>query len=111
LIGSSSRERTENGEEGAADHVGDTQRHHRPHQQGGDEEARADRSEQIGECNVVDKDLQQPVEDRVVGDVVGIETHLDQDLCDPEVIRGRFENAVKDGRNVCAAGRHGTNPA
>jgi hypothetical protein len=40
------------------------------------------------------KILQQAIEQRVVGDVVGVEAQLDQDLCDPEIVRGRVENSI-----------------
>jgi len=37
----------------------------------------------------VEKNLQQAIEQRVVGEVVRVEAQLDQDFRDPEIIRGR----------------------
>ena len=88
-------ERAEAGEEGAADHVGDPQRHHGLRQQGGDKEDRAHQGKHVGQGDVVQKDFQQAVEDGVIGDVVGVETQLDQDLGDREVVGRRIENAIQ----------------
>ena len=96
-----SAERAEAGEEGAADHVRDPQRHHGLRQQGGDKEDGADQGEHVGQRDVVQKDFQQAVEDGVIGDVVGVETQLNQDLRDPEIVRRRVENAVQRGGQVC----------
>ena len=95
-------ERAEDGEEDATDHVRDPQRHHGLGQQGGDEEDRADQGKHVGERDVVQEDFQQAVEDGVPGDVVGVEPHLDQDLCDPEVVGRRIEDAVQRVGHVCA---------
>ena len=91
-------ERAEDGEEGAADHVRDPQRHHGLRQQGGDKEDGADQRKHVGQGDVVQQDFQQAVEYRVVGDVVGVETQLDQDLRDPEIVRRGVENAVERRR-------------
>ena len=97
----SSGERAEAGEKCAADHVRDPQRHHGLRQQGGDKEDGADQREHVGERDVGEKDFQKAIEDRVVGDVVGIETELNQDLGDPQIVGRRVENAVQDRRHVC----------
>ena len=41
-----------------------------------------------------------------IGDVVGVEAQLDQNLCDPEVVRRRVENAIQRGGQVCTAEIH-----
>jgi hypothetical protein len=89
-----SGECAEAGEECAADHVRDPQRHHGLRQERGDEENRADQGKHVGKVDVVQEDLEKAVEDCVIRDVVGIEAHLDQDLCDPEIVRRRIENAI-----------------
>ena len=38
--------------------------------------------------------FQQPIKQCVVGDVVGIKSHLNEKLCDPEIIRRGIKNAV-----------------
>ena len=45
-------ERAEGGEEGAADHVRDAQRHHGLRQQGGDKEDGADQGKHVGQRDV-----------------------------------------------------------
>jgi hypothetical protein len=55
-------------------------------------------------------DFQQPVEQCLVGDVVGIKAHLYQNLCDPEIVGRGIENAVQYRRKVCTAGHHRTIP-
>ncbi len=82
------------GEESAPDHVRDPQRHHRLRQQGGDKEDRADQGKHVGEVDVVQEDFEQAVEDCVIGDVPQVEAHLNQNLCDPEVVGCCVENAV-----------------
>jgi len=94
--------RTEYGEECATDHVRDPQRHHRVRQQCGDKEDRADQGEHIGKRDVVQKDFQQAVEDGVPGHVVRIETHLNQNLREPEVVGCCIENAVQHDGHICA---------
>ena len=95
-------ERTEDGEECATDHVRDPQRHHRVRQQCGDKEDRTDQGEHIGKRDVVQKDFQQAVEDGVPGHVVRIETHLNQNLREPEVVGCCIENAVQHDGHICA---------
>jgi hypothetical protein len=63
-------------------------------------------SEQVGKGDVGEPDFQQAVEYRVVGDVVGVKTHLDQNLCDPEVVRRGVKNAIQYRRQVSAAEIH-----
>ncbi len=89
-----SGERAEGGEESATDHVRDPQWHHGLRQQGGDKEDGADQGKHVGQRDVVQQNFQEAIEDRVIGDVVGVETHLNQDLCDPEVVRCCVQNAV-----------------
>jgi hypothetical protein len=50
--------------------------------------------------DVGEQNLQQPVEDRVVGDVVGVEAELNQDFCHTEVVGRRVENPIQYGRQV-----------
>jgi hypothetical protein len=96
-----SRERAIGDEEYTADHVRDAQRHYCTHQQGSDKKDGADQSEHIGKRDVGQQNFQQPVEQCVVSDVVRIETNLDQNLCDPEIVRRRIKNAVKYRRKIC----------
>ena len=72
-----------------------TRSDHGLRQQGGDKEDRADQGEHVGQRDIVEKNLQQAIEQRVVGDVVGVEAQLDQDFRYPEIIRGRVENSIK----------------
>ena len=90
-----SAERAEAGEESAADHVRDPQRHHGLRHQGGDKEDRAHQGKHVGQGDIVQKDFQQPVEDGVVGDVVGVETQLNQDLGERQVVGCRVEDAIQ----------------
>ena len=101
-----SGERAESGEESATDHVGDPQRHHRLRQQGGDKEDRAHQGKHVGQGDIVQKDFQQPVEDGVIGDVVGVEAKLDQDLRDPEIVGRGIENAIQRLSQVCTVKLH-----
>jgi hypothetical protein len=94
-------QRTENGEERAADHVRNPQRHHCLRQQSGDKEDRAGQSKHVGQGDVVHKDFEQAVEDSIPGDIVGVETHLDQDFGNPEVVGRRIENAIQHAGRVC----------
>ena len=55
----SSGERAEAGEEGAADHVRDAQRHHGLRQQGGDKEDGANQGEHVGKRDVGQHNFQQ----------------------------------------------------
>ena len=50
-----------------------------------------------------EQDFQHAVEDRVVGDVVGIEADLHQHLGDAEIVGRRIENAVQRRGHVCIA--------
>ena len=64
------------------------------------------RANMLASVMLCQHNFQKAVEYRVVGDVVGIEAQLDQNLCDPEVVRRRVENAIQRRRHVCAAEVH-----
>jgi hypothetical protein len=62
-----------------------------------DEELRfvyAPRGEHVGERDVGQHNFQQPIKQCVVGDVVGIKPHLNENLCNPEIICCRIKDAV-----------------
>jgi len=61
--------------------------------------ARANRLARVMLCRKISS---RPVEDRVPGDVAGVETQLDQDLGDPEIIGCRIQDAIQDAGLVCA---------
>ena len=89
-----SGERAKADEECTADHIGDAQRHHCLRQQGRDKEHRADQGKHVGQGDVGQHNFQQAIEQCVGRNVVGVEAQLHQDLCDPEVVRRRVQNAV-----------------
>ena len=70
-------------EEHDADDADDAQRHDGAHHQRRDVEDGADQRQHVGECDIGEDDVDQPVEHRVIGDVGRIEAELDQELFDP----------------------------
>jgi hypothetical protein len=56
--------------------------------------AQTSQGEHVGKVDVVQKDFEKAVEDGVIGDVIGVENHLNQDLCCPEVVGCCVENAI-----------------
>jgi hypothetical protein len=82
------------GEKYTADHVRHPQRHHGVGQKGRDKEDRANQGKHVGEGDVVQQNFQKAIEYRIVGNIVGIETYLNHDLGDPQIVRRGVKDAV-----------------
>src|SRR5262245_57876663 len=78
-------------------------------QQGGDKEDGPDQGKHVGERDVGEKNLQKAIKQRVISDIVGIKTHLNQNLCNPQVVGRRIEDAIQRRRHVYMAG-HWSSP-
>ena len=76
-------------------------------QQRGDKEDRANQGKRVRQRDVGQQDFHQAIEQGVVSDVVGIETQLNQYLCEAEIVRRLVENAIQDAGSFSADEIHG----
>src|SRR5262245_9905748 len=79
-------------------------------QQGGDKEDGPDQGEHVGERDVGEENLQKAIKQCVISDIVGIKTHLNQNLRNPQVVGRRIEDAIERRRHVYMAGVHSSSP-
>ena len=93
-------------EEDNADDADDAQRHDGPHHQSRDVEHSPDQRKHVGEIDVRQHDIEQPVEHHVVGDVGRVEAELDQQLLDAKILRRVFEKAIEYCRRIDIGAAH-----
>src|SRR5205823_9188282 len=73
---------------------------------GGDIQGRASEREEVGKSDVRERNVDETVEHRVIGNVARIETKLDQHLFDPKILCRKLEGAVEDRGQIEVSAAH-----